>query len=73
MKRPEDLVDEKMSDYDGQSFLYWRNRNGQTADNLVSEATELIAKYNLSVTVANGFLDFMKLVIADRSTLPPQK
>ena len=73
MKRPEELIAEKMTSYEQQMFLRWRCSNGQSTSDLVAEATELIAKYNLSITVANGFLDYMKLVIADRSTLPPQK
>ncbi len=69
----EKIISERLSDYDSKMFLMHRNRNGADSSALIDEVRAVIAKHNLSVTVARGFLEYMKVVIDNCSYLPKEK
>jgi hypothetical protein len=50
-------------------FYEYLCKNGQAATGLVAEVKKIISEHNLSVSQAKGFLDYMKLVIEDCTTL----
>lgn len=58
---------------DGTLFYEKRHKNGQAICDLTSSVKELIAKSNLSVSEAKGFLEYMKIVISQSSYLHQEK
>lgn len=67
------IINERLSDYEGQMFLIHNHSNRQDINDLTREVTDIIAKHELSATVTKGFLEYMKLVIDDSSYLPQKK
>lgn len=66
-------IKEKLNTYEGQAFLSYYNRNGQCVNELAQIVKEAMSEQHLSVTVAKGFLEYMKLVIEDCSHIQIQK
>lgn len=59
--------------YDGMSFLEYQRKNGQKMSDLQKELMDIMKDGDLTVPVAKGFLDYIKIVIESRSTLPKTK
>lgn len=66
-------IKEKLNSYEGQAFLSYYNRNGESVNELTQAVKAAISGQRLSVTVAKGFLEYMKLVIEDCSHIQIQK
>lgn len=66
-------IKEKLNSYEGQTFFSYYNRNGESVNELIQTVKAAISEQRLSVTVAKGFLEYMKLVIEDCSYIQIQK
>lgn len=68
------LIRKKMSaTYEGETYLYIRQRDGQKMKNLEKAVKELIAENALTATQAKGFLEYMKIIVDGCSCLPKRK
>lgn len=59
--------------YEGETYLYIRQRDGQKMKNLEKAVKELIAENALTATQAKGFLRYMRILIEECSCLPKEK
>lgn len=70
----EELVNEQIAaTYEGGTYLFIRQRDGQKMKNLEKAVKELIAENDLTATQAKGFLEYMKIIVDGCSCLPKQK
>lgn len=70
----EKLVNERIAaTYEGETYLYIRQRDGQKMKNLEKAVKELIAENALTATQAKGFLEYMKIIVDGCSCLPKRK
>ena len=70
----EELVNEQIAaTYEGGTYLFIRQRDGQKMKNLEKAVKELIAENALTATQAKGFLEYMKIIVDGCSRLPKQK
>ena len=70
----EELVKEQIAaTYEGGTYLFIRQRDGQKMKNLEKAVKELIAENDLTATQAKGFLEYMKIIVDGCSRLPKQK
>ena len=68
------LIRKKMSaTYEGETYLYIRQRDGQKMKNLEKAVKELIAENALTATQAKGFLEYMKIIVDGCSCLQKRK
>lgn len=67
------VLDELESTYAGKAYAEYQRCNSQKASDLEKEVKNLLAEYNLTATVAKGFLEYMKLVIDGCSYIPKEK
>ena len=70
----EELVNEQIAaTYEGGTYLFIRQRDGQKMKNLEKAVKELIAENDLPAPQAKGFLENMKIIVDGCSRLPKQK
>ena len=61
------LKETMCKDIDGANFLFKYHRNGQEIDKLTKDVLNLIAEHS------KGFLEYMKIIVDNRSYLPQRK
>ena len=66
-------IQEKLSDFDGTSFLVRLYLKRQAMNELVDEVESAISKHDLTASEAKGFLEYMKIVIDSHSHIPKKK
>ena len=68
------LISKRMSaTYEGETYLFIRQRDGQKMRNLEEAVKELITENELTATQAKGFLEYMKIIVDGCSCLPKEK
>lgn len=72
-KLKELAVKELQSTYEGLSFLKYQHENGQNMCDLQRKIMDVLQGSNLTVSVAKGFLDYLKIVVESSSTLQSEK
>lgn len=67
------VLGELETTYVGKAYAEYQRCNSQKASELENEVKKLISEYNLTATVAKGFLEYMRLVIDGCSCIPKEK
>lgn len=67
------LKETMCKDIDGANFFFKYYRNGQEIDKLTKDVLNLIAEHSMTVSEIKGFLEYMKIIVDNRSYLPQWK
>lgn len=67
------LKETMCKDIDGANFFFKYHRNGQEIDKLTKDVLNLIVEHSMTVSEIKGFLEYMKIIVDNRSYLPQRK
>lgn len=67
------IKEELIKTTEGCMFYVKRLQNYKDIGELTSSVRELIAQYGLSASEAQGFLDYMKIIVSTSSYIPYEK
>ncbi len=63
----DDAMRENLSGLNGQMFLHYKHSHASDVVELVKKVREAVAEQGMSVSIAKGFFDYMKIVIEEQS------
>lgn len=62
-----DAMRERLSGLNGQMFLHYKHSHASDVAELVKKVREAVAGQGMSVSIAKGFFDYMKIVVEEES------